>query len=155
MKNIADLLGRMLLAFIFFYEAYDSIFFKDANIELMAHHGVTWQPELLLYGSITILILGGIMVLTGYRAGLGVILLLLYWIPVTFIAHDFWNVPQNCGYKIECEGLAAEAMGYHRLQGILFMKNLAIIGGLLILWVNGSGKFSIRRLFATTKVPGV
>ncbi|NJN33053.1 MAG: DoxX family protein, partial [Saprospiraceae bacterium] len=33
-----------------------------------------------------------------------------------------------------------------------FMKNIAIVGGLLIVVVNGSGRYSIKRLFATTKV---
>jgi len=33
------------------------------------------------------------------------------------------------------------------------MKNLAIMGGLLMVVVNGSGKYSVKRLFATTKVP--
>ena len=33
------------------------------------------------------------------------------------------------------------------------MKNLAVIGGLLIVMVNGSGRYSIKRLLATTHVP--
>ena len=76
------------------------------------------------------------MVLTGYRTTLGVTLLLLYWVPVTFIVHDFWNFPKD----------------QLRLQSILFMKNIAITGGLLMLAGKGSGRYSIRRLLATTRV---
>lgn len=156
MKNIIDLIGRMLLAFIFLYEAYDSIFFFKATKQKMLEYGLTWQPELLLYGGTIVLVLGGLMVLSGYRSSFGAALLLLYWIPVTFIVHDYWKLPFDCMMEYNCPNvpLQGEAI-YRRLQAILFMKNLAIMGGLLMIWVNGSGRLSIRRLFATTKVPGV
>jgi putative oxidoreductase len=136
MKDIVDLIGRVFLAFIFLYEAYDSIFYFEATKAKMTYYGLTWNQDLLLISVIVVLILGGTLVLLGYRSGFGVTLLLLYWVPVTFIVHSFWNDPEP----------------EKRLQAILFMKNVAIIGGLLIVWVNGSGRYSIRRLFATTKV---
>ena len=155
MKDIVDLIGRVFLAFIFLYEAYDSIFFFKPTLKKMTFYGITGSQEFLLYGAIFLLLLGGILVLLGYRTSLGVFLLLLYWIPVTFIVHDFWNVPLECVMSVSCPELQLnEQEIFRRLQGILFMKNLAITGGLLMLWVNGSGKYSIRRLFATTKVPG-
>jgi len=39
-----------------------------------------------------------------------------------------------------------------RIQAIMFMKNIAIMGGLLMIIVNGSGRYSIKRLLATLKV---
>lgn len=138
MKNYVDLLGRVLLSFIFIYDAYDSIFYFRETKEKMTAYGLTWQQDLQLSGAIFLLILGGLMVLLGYRAKMGAVLLLLYWVPVTFIVHSYWNAPEEM----------------KRLESILFMKNLAIIGGLLMVWANGTGKYSIRRLFATTKVPG-
>jgi uncharacterized membrane protein YphA (DoxX/SURF4 family) len=39
-----------------------------------------------------------------------------------------------------------------RIQAIMFMKNLAIIGGLLMIIANGSGRYSIKRLLATLRV---
>lgn len=155
MKHIAELVGRVLLSFIFLFEAYDSVFFFKETKLKMNFYGVSWNQDMLLYGAIVFLILGGILVLVGYRASLGAFLLLLYWIPVTFIVHDFWNVPFNCNMHISCTELNIETDEiYRRLEAVLFMKNLAIIGGLLMILVNGSGKYSIRRLFATTRVPG-
>ncbi len=136
MKDIIDLLARACLAFIFLYEAYDSIHYFKATKVTMTEFGITWRQDLLLLGVITFLIVGGLLVLTGYRTGLGVVMLLAYWIPVTFIVHSWWEYPEP------------EA----RLQAIMFMKNVAITGGLLMLWVNGAGKFSVKRLFATTNV---
>ncbi|MCP3929639.1 MAG: DoxX family protein [Bacteroidetes bacterium] len=137
MKDVIDLIGRILLSFIFLYEAYDSLFFfKETKIR-MTEYGITWNQDILLIGTIIVLIIGGVLLLTGYRTGLGVVLLLTYWIPVTLIVHSYWNDPEDI----------------RRLQAILFMKNLAITGGLLMVWANGSGRYAVRRLFATTKVP--
>ena len=138
MKNVVDLIGRVLLSVIFIYDAYDSIFYFKETKEKMTAFGLTWQQDLQLYLVIFLLILGGTMVLFGYRAKLGAVLLLLYWVPATFIVHSFWTYPEEL----------------RRLESIMFMKNLAIIGGLLMVWANGTGKYSIRRLFATTRVPG-
>jgi len=82
--------------------------------------------------------MGALSILLGYRMRGGAILLMIYWIPLTFIVHDFW----------------AETSGTDefRLQSILFMKNIAITGGLLITATHTSGKYRMKRLFATTNV---
>ncbi len=138
MKDIIDLIARILLAFIFLYEAYDSITYFKSTKAMMTEYGLTWRQDLLLSGAIFGLILGGTLILIGYRSGFGSFLVLLYWIPVTFIVHSFWNDPQEI----------------RRVEAIHFMKNLAITGGLLMVWVNGSGRYSVKRLFATFRVPG-
>jgi putative oxidoreductase len=136
MKDVTDLIARMLISFIFLFEAYDSIkFFKTTKIQ-MTEYGITWQQDFLLMSAIFLLILGGLLVLVGYRSKLGAVLLLIYWIPVTFIVHSWWNDP----------------IDVQRAESFAFMKNIAIIGGLLMVFVNGSGRYSIRRLFATTRV---
>jgi len=136
MRDITDLIGRIFLATIFIFEAVDSTLYFEKTRQAMTVNGLNWNQEMLLYGSIFLLILGGLMVLFGYRSTLGVALLLMYWVPVTFIVHDFWNYPK--------EEL--------REQSILFMKNIAIIGGLLMLAGKGSGRYSIKKLLATTRV---
>lgn len=137
MKNVFDLLGRLFLSFIFFYEAYDAIkFFKDTKIK-MTEYGINWNQDLLIYGSIFCLIFGATLLLTGYRAKFGSTLLLLYLIPVTFIVHDFWTFP----------------IEQQRWEGDMFMKNIAIAGGLMMVFANGVGAYSMKRLFATSRVP--
>jgi putative oxidoreductase len=137
MKDILDLLGRILIAFIFLYEAYDSIAFFKQNIQTMTDYGITWNQELLLYCSIFLLLLGGILILIGYRVSLGAFCLLLYWVPLTFILYSWWNDPE----------------AIRRINSLMFMKNMAIAGGLLMIGVNGAGRYSVRRILATTRVP--
>ncbi len=137
MKDIVDLIGRVLLGFIFIYEAIDSILYFRKTKQLMTDYGLNFQQDLLLIGAICILLLGGTLLLIGYRSSFGVVLLLLYWIPITFIVHSWWNDP----------------VPEQRLEAIAFMKNMAIAGGLLMVYVNGSGKYSIKTLLANTRVP--
>lgn len=138
MKNMIDLLGRIFLSFIFLYDAYDSIFyFKDTKAKLTLY-GVTWKQDWLIVGAIIFIVLGGLMLLFGYRARLGAVLLLSYWIPMTFIAHSYWEYEEPT----------------RRLQALLFTKNVAIAGALMLVWANGTGKFSVKRILATTRVRG-
>jgi len=137
MKDIVDLIGRILVSFIFIYEAVDSILYFNKTKQLMTDYGLHFQQDLLLIGAIFLLLTGGTLLLIGYRIGLGAILLMLYWIPVTFIVHSFWNDP----------------LPDRRLESILFMKNLAILGSLMFIAVNTSGRFSVKTLLANTRVP--
>ena len=132
MKDVADLIGRIFLSFIFLFEAYDSIAFFRANKQMMTEYGVTWNQDFLMYASILLLILGGVLILIGYRTSLGAICLLIYWIPLTFTLYSWWNDPE----------------AVRRLHSLMFMKNMAIAGGLLMLYVNDSGRYSVKRIFA-------
>ena len=136
MKDIFDLLGRIFISFIFFFEVSDTLFFYKDTKNKMNEYGILWQQDLLLNGSIFLLILGSLLVLLGYRPSFGAILLLLYWIPVTFILYPFWGaVPE-----------------LKREMSVHFIKNMAISGGLFLVLVNGAGRWSMRRLFATSYV---
>lgn len=136
MKDIIDLLARILISITFMYEAYDILFHIGKTKETMTEYGLLWKQDLLVAGAIFVLLIGGILVLIGYRSGLGSFLLLLYWVPVTFIVHSFWNAPPEL----------------RAVQSVLFMKNLSIVGALLMVIVNGSGRFSVRRLIAAYRL---
>lgn len=136
MRDFIDLLGRIFLSAIFIFEALDSIWYFEKNKHSITQYGFQSNLDTLLYISIFLLLIGGLCVLLGYRTTFGSVLLLCYWIPVTLVVHDFWNAPK--------EEL--------REQSILFMKDVAVIGGLLMLIGKGSGRYSMRRLLATTRV---
>lgn len=137
MKDIAELLARILIAFVFIYEALDAIVFFNKTKATMTAYGIVWQQDLLLKFLIGILLVGGVLVLIGYHARLGAVLLLLYWLPYTLIVYSFWD----------------DAPDYKRIHAIYFMRNLAIIGSLLLLIANGAGRFSIKRLIYIMKLP--
>ena len=131
MKDVLDLIGRIFLSFIFLYDAWDSIVFYQQTKSKMLEYGLAWQQDLLLSGSIALMLIGGVFLLLGYRAALAGMLLLIYWLPLTFILYSFWNIPE---------------VDVRRVTAVMFMKNIAIAGGLLLVIVNGSGKYSLKRL---------
>ncbi|MBK7426565.1 MAG: DoxX family protein [Saprospiraceae bacterium] len=136
MKDLADLIGRICISAIFLYEAYDSIVYFQSTKMTMAEYGLNWRPDLLLVSAITALIIGGICILIGFKASIGAFFLIIYWIPVTFVLYSFWDDPEPL----------------QRINSTHFMKNLAILGGLLIIMVNGSGKYSVKRLLSYTRL---
>ena len=131
MKDIFDLIGRILLSATFFLAVYQYIVEVDTIKATMIEHGINWQPILLLRGAIFCLILGSLLMLLGYRAKLGAALLLAFMIPTTiiFYTNDLSDP----------------------LEQTMLVKNLAIIGGLMMIFAHGSGKYSVRKLLASTK----
>jgi putative oxidoreductase len=138
MKDIMDLLGRALMSVIFYFEAYDKLFFMTATRESMNLMGFTNNQNTLIYLAAFCLSFGATLILLGYRAGFGAFLILCYWIPLTFMLNKFWEFPYNDPDR--------------RNIALHFMKNIAMIGGLLMMFANGVGKYSVRRLLATTNV---
>ncbi len=136
MKDKIDLLARILLASIFFLHSYDLINHYFGIKEKVAASFLPGNGSFWLISAIVLLIFGSILLLIGYRSKFGVVLLLIYFIPITFYSNQFWNVEASIKHTTAIE----------------FVESLAIIGGLFMVYVNGSGKYSIKRLFATTKV---
>lgn len=130
MKDIFDLIGRILLAATFLLASYQYIDDFQSIKTAIVEHGVTWRPTLLLRGSIFCLISGSLLILFGYRAKLGAMLLLAFMLPVTIIFYT--------------DNLSSA------VQQSMLVRNVAIIGGLMMVVAHGSGKYSVRKLLAST-----
>jgi putative oxidoreductase len=107
--------GRVLLSIIFLLSGLGKIIDWNGNAQLMASQGMPLIP-LLLAGAITTELAGGLSVLLAWKARWGALLLFLYLIPTTLIFHDFW-------------GFSGTEM---QTQLVNFLKNLSIMGGLLL-----------------------
>lgn len=130
MKDVFDLTARVLIAAYFFYDAFDiGSHVKDVQ-EALEIYDVAWASPFFIISTVVILVLGGLMILTGYRTTLGATLILLYWLPMTFVVYSFWD--DNELFK--------------RISGLHFAKNLAIAGALFHIIAHEPGKYSIRRL---------
>ncbi len=136
MKDIVDLIGRILIAAIFLFEAYDTLAHWASTKETLTAYSILWRQDLLIGLAGFVLLLGGILLLIGYRVGFGAILLMAYWVPVTFIIYSFWDDP----------------IELRRVNSISFMRNMAIVGGLCMLISHGSGKYSVKRLIKVLRI---
>ena len=95
MKNIVDLIGRLFLSAVFIFEAIDTLKFYEETRTALTELNILWQQDLLLNAGIIILLLGAILIATGYRTGFAIIILLVYWLPTTFLVYDFWSFPKG------------------------------------------------------------
>jgi putative oxidoreductase len=120
LRNTGALLGRIMLAYIFVTAGLEKISGPAGTMHYMAGAGLPHSlvPELFVL-SVFVELLCGLMLVFGWYAKLVSLIMFLWMIPVTIIFHV------STGQTIEWE------------------KNLAIMGGLLMVAVLGPGGFSI------------
>ena len=123
MINLVDLVGRILISALFLLNG----IFKTSNYEgtmgWMESFGV---PGMLLIPTIILEIVGPILIIIGYKTKLAAGLLSLFCITTAFIFHnDFAD----------------------QMQFTSFLKNIALAGGFLILFVNGAKGISLENKF--------
>ncbi len=123
---IVPLVGRVLLALLFVVSGFGKVSHYDATAGYMASAGMPLIP-LLLPATILVELGGGLLLIIGLFTRPVAVLLALFTIPVTLTFHHFWDLP------------AAQAA----MQQIHFLKNLSIIGGLLMLYSYGAGSISV------------
>jgi putative oxidoreductase len=117
-------LGRVCLVAIFALSAVSNKIPNFSKVaQNMASVGVP-LPTVALAGAIVFLLAGSILVAVGYRARLGALLLLLFLIPATYYFHAPWKA-----------GTPGEAMP----QMIHLLKNLGLMGAMLLIMAAGSG----------------
>jgi putative oxidoreductase len=129
MEKYIPLIARAFLAAIFLKSGFDKITGFSGTQQFMASKGLP-LTALLLVAAIILELAGGLSVLLGYKARWGAIALIIFMIPATLIFHTNF----------------AESM-----QVIAFMKNLAIIGGLLMVYYIGSGPISLDEQMASRR----
>ncbi len=135
-KSLLKFFGRIAIAVIFLLAGISKFLNPEATSLYMASKGMTIFP-FFMYSAATVEIIGGLSLLFGFKTRCGALLLALFLIPATMIFHDFWNV----------------GPGEEALQKVLFLKNLAIFGGLLFVVSAGAGGISIDRFCHKNELP--
>ncbi len=124
----ASALGRVALALLFLWSGYGKIAYTEPNVGYMQAYGVP-AAALLVWPAALVELIAGAALALGWKTRWAALALIAFTIPATFIFHAYWGVP------------ADQALN----QQIHFMKNLAIIGGLLTVLAHGSGAWAIER----------
>jgi len=120
----AQVVGRVALGTIFLVSGLGKLAAWGGTAAYAGSKGVS--PFLLAIATALELV-GAVSVVVGFKARWGALALLIFLVPVTLVFHNFWAVP------------AAQ----QQLEMANFLKNLAIGGGLLIVFGRGAGAFSI------------
>jgi putative oxidoreductase len=117
--------GRFLFALIFLMAGANH--FNKQTIGYAASQGVPLAAIAVPLSGV-LAIAGGLSILLGYRAKLGSWLIVLFLVPVSLMMHKFWAVTDPMMAQI---------------QMVLFMKNVSMLGGALLISYFGAGPFSL------------
>ena len=129
----AVLAGRQLFSMIFMIASAEH--FSPRTIEAAAAHGVP-LPDLLVPLSGIIALLGGLSILFGFQTRIGAWLLVIFLVPVTAMMHNFWSASDPMTVQIE---------------RAMFMKNVTMLGGALVISYFGAGPLSLDALMSQQK----
>jgi putative oxidoreductase len=117
--------GRLLYVLVFLMAG--PMHFSKQEIGYAASAGVPLASILVPLSGL-MAFLGGLSILLGYRAKIGAWLIVLFLVPVTLTMHNFWAAPDPTTAQI---------------QVVMFMKNVSMLGGALLISHFGAGPFSL------------
>lgn len=125
-----DLVGRVLIAALFLPAGISKLTGFEGTVGYISSAGV---PLAALAAALAaaVEIIGGAAVLLGYRTRIAAAALALFTVAASVLFHAYWAAP------------ADQAM----VQSLLFFKNLAIVGGLLVLAANSTGRWRLDSRF--------
>ncbi len=110
--HIIEAFGRILLSSLFLVEGARKFFFQEKTIMYMEDYGV---PEILFFPSIVLEIAFPILLIVGYKTRFSASIMALFTLTVALIFHTNFD---------------------NQMESIMFLKDIAIAGGFLIIAAN-------------------
>lgn len=130
-ENALNLVGRLLIVALFLPAGLSKIAGFEGTVGYFTSLGMS-APTLGVIVAIITEVLGGIALLVGFQTRIVAVLLAVFTLAASITGHAFWAAPADAAF----------------IAQLLFFKNIAVIGGLLVLASSGAGKFSIDGLKA-------
>ena len=121
------LVGRVLMGWIFVESGWRKLMGMDAFIASLVNRRVPY-PTVLGWIGAPLEFLGGLALVLGAITRCATLAIIIFTIVATLIGHRYWEIIEAAP---------------RRMQQAHFAKNLAIIGGLVLLAVTGGGRLSI------------
>ena len=125
-ENILNLLGRIAIAVLFLPAGLNKMMALEGTTGYFVSLGLP-AVALLVWVVIAIEVLGGLALIFGYHTRFTAIGLALFTILASVAGHAFWAAPADAAF----------------IAQLLFFKNVAVTGGLLVLASSGAGSISI------------
>ena len=122
------LIGRVLLAAMFVLAGIDKITGFEGTAGYIASVGLPFA-ELLTVVTIAVEIGAGLALIVGFQARIAALLLAGFTLAASVLFHNFWAMPAEQAY----------------IQQLMFMKNLSVAGGLLMIVALGGGALGISK----------
>ena len=126
LPNALNLLGRLMLVALFLPAGIAKLTGFSGTAGYIASVGLP-APALAAAVALLVEILGSLALLFGFGTRIAAIVLALFTLVASFFFHAYWSAPADQAYVTQ----------------LLFFKNIAIVGGLLILAAQGAGGWSL------------
>nr|WP_145545930.1 DoxX family protein [Variovorax boronicumulans] len=127
-QDTLALIGRILIAVLFIPAGFGKLTGFAGTVGYIGSAGLP-LPQLGAALAIVVELGLGLALLVGFRTRLAAAVLAVFTLAASFFFHNYWAVP------------ADKAM----VQQLMFMKNVAVTGGLLAFVAFGAGRFSVDR----------
>ena len=134
-NDLALLVGRVAFAALFLPSGLTKAMNMQAFIYSIDGRDVPFSPLPGPLGA-GLEVLGGLALLLGVQVRMASVLLLIFTVLATLIAHRFWEYAPGAA---------------HEMQRISFFKNVAIVGGFVFLAAHGGGRWCLERLWRTDR----
>ncbi len=120
------LIARILLALMFVLAGLSKFGNLSGTAGYIGSKGLP-LPMLLAIATAVLEVVGGLAIVVGYRARIAGLVLALFTLLASLLFHDFWSLPAD----------------QQMVQQLMFMKNISVAGGLLLLAAFGAGGLSL------------
>lgn len=127
-RDAAALVGRILLAVLFIPAGFAKIGGFAGTAGYIASKGLP-LPEVGAAVAIAVEIVAGIALLVGWKTRWAALVLAAFTLAATVFFHNFWGVPAD----------------QQMVQKLMFNKNIAVVGGLLLAFAFGPGRYALDR----------
>jgi putative oxidoreductase len=128
LRNLLVLVARIALAALFIREGYSKIVGFDATVAYIARGNLP-LPQLAALVAIVVELIGGVAIALGFKARWAALALAVFALSTALLFHDYWALPAERQIA----------------QAISFWKDIAIMGGMLMVVAFGPGTWSVDR----------
>ena len=125
-QALSALIGRILLALMFLGAGISKFGGLEGTAGYIASAGLP-LPKLLAIATATLEVVAALMLIVGWQARWAALALAAFTLLATVLFHNYWAMPAEQQFT----------------QQLMFMKNIAVVGGLLVLFAFGPGALSL------------
>jgi putative oxidoreductase len=125
-NDVLSLVGRCLLALMFLIAGVDKIMGLEGVTKYAQANGVP-MAQFAIYAAILIEIGIGLLLVVGFQTRWAAAAMVIFILVIEYFFHQYWN------FESAPRGT----------QRIFFYKNLAVVGGMIMLMVAGPGRYSL------------
>lgn len=125
-QSTLNLIGRLLIVALFLPAGLGKIAGFEGTLGYFASLGIP-APVFALVVTIVIEVLGSIALIVGFQTRVVALIMAIFTLAAAVTGHAYWAAPADAVF----------------IAQLLFFKNIAVMGGLLVLASAGAGSFSI------------